>query len=75
MISKGKPFPSTINASYSSSVFYLQKLSLGDNSKIGFSKGMSEGWIQIDKKAEGGPRIFKKVRKVNIACISYATPL
>ena len=38
-----------------------QKLSLGDNSKIGFSKGMSEGWLRIDKQAQGGPRIYKKV--------------
>eukprot|EP00112_Aurelia_sp_Birch-Aquarium-sp1_P004668 Seg1528.8 transcript_id=Seg1528.8/GoldUCD/mRNA.D3Y31 product="Phenylalanine-tRNA ligase alpha subunit A" protein_id=Seg1528.8/GoldUCD/D3Y31 len=39
----------------------MKKLSLGDNSKIGFSKGMSEGWLRIDKQAQGGPRIYKKV--------------
>jgi len=43
----------------------LKKLSLGENSKIGFSKGMSEGWIWMDKQAGGGPRIFKKVEAIN----------
>jgi len=36
-------------------------LPLGKNAKIGFSKAMSEGWLNIDKAAEGGPRIFRKV--------------
>ena len=31
------------------------------NAKVGFSKAMQAGWIQMDKKAEGGPRVFKKV--------------
>ncbi|XP_029649855.1 phenylalanine--tRNA ligase alpha subunit [Octopus sinensis] len=31
------------------------------NAKIGFNKAMSAGWIRIDKTAEGGPRIYKKV--------------
>ncbi|ELT94602.1 hypothetical protein CAPTEDRAFT_178565 [Capitella teleta] len=31
------------------------------NAKVGFSKAMSAGWIRIDKKAEGGPRVFRKV--------------
>ncbi|XP_072925065.1 phenylalanine--tRNA ligase alpha subunit [Hemitrygon akajei] len=34
----------------------LMKLSSG---KVGFSKAMSNKWIRIDKKAEGGPRIFR----------------
>ena len=31
------------------------------NAKIGFSKAMSGGWLRIDKQAEGGPRVFRKV--------------
>ncbi|XP_057299763.1 phenylalanine--tRNA ligase alpha subunit-like [Hydractinia symbiolongicarpus] len=42
----------------------LQKLPLGKNVKIGFSKAMSAGWLSIDKTAEGGPRIHKKVEKI-----------
>ncbi|XP_013410856.1 phenylalanine--tRNA ligase alpha subunit [Lingula anatina] len=34
------------------------------NAKIGFSKAMSGGWIMIDKKAEGGPRVFRKVESI-----------
>lgn len=39
----------------------FQNLPLGKNAKIGFSKAMSEGWLRIDKAAEGGPRIYRKV--------------
>ena len=31
------------------------------NAKVGFSKAMSSGWIWINKAAEGGPRVFRKV--------------
>ncbi|ESP03312.1 hypothetical protein LOTGIDRAFT_207611 [Lottia gigantea] len=34
------------------------------NAKVGFSKAMSAGWIQVDKKAEGGPKVFKKVDSI-----------
>ncbi|CAH1775482.1 unnamed protein product [Owenia fusiformis] len=34
------------------------------NAKVGFSKAMSAGWISMDKKAEGGPRVFKKVESI-----------
>jgi len=42
----------------------LEKSPLGKNSKIGFSKAMSEGWLVMDKAAEGGPRILRKVDKI-----------
>ena len=29
--------------------------------KIGFNKAMAAGWLSIDKKAEGGPRVMRKV--------------
>ena len=29
---------------------------------MGFSKAMSAGWLQVDKTAEGGPRVMRKVR-------------
>ncbi|EDO34480.1 predicted protein [Nematostella vectensis] len=39
--------------------------SLGEHANIGFSKAMSSGWLRIDKQAEGGPRVFKKVEKID----------
>ncbi|XP_020915767.1 phenylalanine--tRNA ligase alpha subunit-like, partial [Exaiptasia diaphana] len=37
---------------------------LGPNASIGFSKAMSSGWLRIDKSAEGGPRVYKKVESI-----------
>lgn len=34
------------------------------NAKIGFNKAMSAGWIRIDKNAEGGAKVFRKVEKI-----------
>lgn len=34
------------------------------NAKVGFSKAMKDGWIKVDKAAEGGPRVFKKVTSI-----------
>ncbi|XP_064626144.1 phenylalanine--tRNA ligase alpha subunit-like [Lineus longissimus] len=34
------------------------------NAKIGFSKAMSAGWIAIDKKAAGGPKVTRKVETI-----------
>jgi len=34
------------------------------NAKVGFSKAMKEGWIKLDKAAEGGPRVFQKVDSI-----------
>lgn len=34
------------------------------NAKIGFSKAMSAGWIRLDKTAQGGPRVFRKVESI-----------
>ena len=34
------------------------------NAKVGFSKAMSAGWLRIDKSAEGGPRVFRKVATI-----------
>ena len=39
------------------------------NAKIGFSKAMSAGWIYIDKAADGGPMVFRKV------CLNVTTLL
>ena len=36
------------------------------NAKIGFSKAMSAGWLTIDKNAEGGARVFRKVSDIGI---------
>ncbi|XP_033637091.1 phenylalanine--tRNA ligase alpha subunit-like [Asterias rubens] len=34
------------------------------NAKIGFSKGMSAGWLEVNKTAEGGPRIMRKASSI-----------
>ncbi|KAL3868753.1 hypothetical protein ACJMK2_041519 [Sinanodonta woodiana] len=34
------------------------------NSNIGFSKAMQAGWITIDKAAEGGPKVLRKVESI-----------
>ena len=34
------------------------------NAKVGFSKAMSSGWLRVDKTAEGGPRVFRKVSSI-----------
>merc|ERR1712150_266804 len=34
------------------------------NFKVGFSKAMSAGWVTMDKKAEGGPKLFRKVESI-----------
>ena len=35
------------------------------NAKIGFSKAMTLGWLQIDKKHENGPTVFQKVENAS----------
>jgi len=35
---------------------------LGPHANVGFSKAMSAGWLQVNKTAEGGPRVMRKVR-------------
>jgi len=37
---------------------------LGKNAKLGFSKAMSAGWLMMDKSAEGGPLILRKVETI-----------
>ncbi|KAK6188247.1 hypothetical protein SNE40_004469 [Patella caerulea] len=34
------------------------------NAKVGFSKAMSAGWIKVDKQADGGPKVFRKVETI-----------
>ena len=40
-------------------IFCSQKK--GANAKVGFSKAMYNGWLRLDKTAEGGARVFRKV--------------
>ena len=35
---------------------------LGPHANVGFSKAMSAGWLEVNKTAEGGPRVIRKVR-------------
>lgn len=35
------------------------------NAKVGFSKAMSAGWIQLDKKSDNGPKVFRKVSDID----------
>ncbi|XP_015775509.1 PREDICTED: phenylalanine--tRNA ligase alpha subunit-like [Acropora digitifera] len=37
---------------------------LGPHANVGFSKAMSAGWLQVNKKAEGGPRVLRKAENV-----------
>lgn len=43
-------------------VYYCWQ-NLGPHANVGFSKAMSAGWLLVDKSAEGGPRVKRKVRK------------
>ena len=40
---------------------YLVLQKIGSNAKVGFSKAMSNGWLKLDKTAEGGARVYRKV--------------
>ena len=40
---------------------FLTRQKIGSNAKVGFSKAMSNGWIRLDKTAEGGARVYRKV--------------
>ena len=47
---------------FKKSAYYLVFLQKAlPNAKIGFSKAMSVGWLEVNKGAEGGPRIRRKV--------------
>lgn len=39
------------------------------NAKIGFSKAMQAGWVTMDKKTAGGPKLQKKVRYSQDFCL------
>ncbi|XP_077980941.1 phenylalanine--tRNA ligase alpha subunit-like [Glandiceps talaboti] len=34
------------------------------NAKIGFSKAMSAGWLEVNKKSQDGPRVFRKTDNI-----------
>ena len=42
--------------------FWFCQQKLGPHANVGFSKAMSAGWLQVDKKADGGPRVIRKVK-------------
>lgn len=48
-----------LNCSGFNSVLSSQKAI--PNAKVGFSKAMSAGWLEVDKKVEGGPKVLRKV--------------
>ena len=35
-----------------------------ETAKVGFSKAMANGWIEVNKKAENGPRVQKKAKTI-----------
>ena len=41
--------------------YYLVLQKIGSNAKVGFSKAMYNGWLKLDKTAEGGARVYRKV--------------
>lgn len=38
---------------------------VGASGKVGFSKAMSNGWIALDKAHPEGPRVLRKVEKID----------
>ncbi|XP_060571763.1 phenylalanine--tRNA ligase alpha subunit-like [Ruditapes philippinarum] len=52
------------NAIPDGGILQAELMKVVPNAKIGFSKAMQAGWVQMDKKAEGGPKVFKKVESI-----------
>lgn len=50
---------------------FLTKQKNVPNAKVGFSKAMAAGWIRMDKKAEGGARVYRKVCIMMIIRLFY----
>ena len=47
-------------------MFILKHQKLCPNSaKIGFGKAIANGWIELDKKSENGPKILQIVASIN----------
>ena len=44
------------------------------NSKIGFSKAMSAGWLRIEKNAETGPCVFRNVCGISKNISLFSAP-
>ncbi|CAF0839591.1 unnamed protein product [Brachionus calyciflorus] len=42
-----------------------QLMSSNPNAKLGFSKAMANGWIEVDKKNADGPKVMKKIASIN----------
>ncbi|GAB1610043.1 phenylalanine--tRNA ligase alpha subunit-like [Argonauta hians] len=64
-ISKSGSYEALIyNAIPEDGISQMEIMKTVSNAKIGFNKAMSAGWIKIDKTAEGGPRIYRKVEKI-----------
>ena len=43
----------------------IKKKSLNPNAKLGFSKAMANGWVEVDKKNPEGPKVVRKVKIMN----------
>ncbi|XP_014671958.1 PREDICTED: phenylalanine--tRNA ligase alpha subunit-like [Priapulus caudatus] len=52
------------NAIPTEGITQAELMKIVPNAKVGFSKAMSAGWIQIDKKAAGGPKVTRKVDSI-----------
>lgn len=42
-----------------------QTKSSNPNAKLGFSKAMANGWVEVDKKNPSGPKVLRKVETIN----------
>jgi phenylalanyl-tRNA synthetase alpha chain len=51
------------NSIPSDGILQSQLMSL-PNAKLGFSKAMANGWVEVDKKADGGPKVVRKIEKI-----------
>lgn len=67
VIEKGSHEALVFNAVPPEGILQAELMKQVPNAKVGFSKAMSSGWIQIDKTMEGGPKIFRKVNIIEDA--------
>lgn len=47
-----------------SGILQSDLMKLNQNAKLGFSKAMANGWVEVDKKNPDGPKVIKKVSSV-----------
>ncbi|XP_041474896.1 phenylalanine--tRNA ligase alpha subunit-like [Lytechinus variegatus] len=64
MVNNGSHEAAVYNAVPSEGITQAELMKTVPNAKIGFSKAMSAGWLEVNKKCEGGPRVLRKVSSI-----------